>query len=437
MVSVADQATVDWALATIRQRESGGNYTAKNGNSTASGAYQFINSTWRGLGGDQYAPTAREATPEQQDAIARAYVERILDTNGGRIDAIPRSWYVGNPNAADGYQPPGAGNEGFTVGRYVNGWMGTFNQVSNGQAQATSSGGTTGAMADSQTATDTRTPEEYAMQEYGYTAFYLNMPVVGDILRQAAAEKWSKETLKGALIKTDWWKSTDQAQRNWAQLESEDPQQAQSQVNGQTANIMARANQLGYPINRDRAEIIARDSLKNGWQGAELDGAIGADAGQVRLLTSSFGVTLRSTAKQYGVQLSDATLGDWAQRIASGKDTEENFSTYAREQAMNLYPTIAGYLQNGGTTEKYFDPYRERAAQVLGLNPETIDLSDPKWGAAFSMPDDQGNRRALSMDEWNKTLMSDDRYGFRYTENAQNMAEDMVGRIKKQMGVAA
>lgn len=53
----------------VKQRESGGSYSARNASSGACGAWQFIPSTWAGFGG--YA-SACDAPPEVQDAKARA-----------------------------------------------------------------------------------------------------------------------------------------------------------------------------------------------------------------------------------------------------------------------------------------------------------------------------------------------------------------------------
>ncbi len=60
-------------LDEIKRRESSNNYAAKNRDSTASGAYQFINSTWRMASHETKAPyyaTAAEAPPEVQDQNA-------------------------------------------------------------------------------------------------------------------------------------------------------------------------------------------------------------------------------------------------------------------------------------------------------------------------------------------------------------------------------
>lgn len=60
-------------LERIKQCESGGNYQAQNRSSTASGAYQFLDSTWNGYGGYQ---KARLAPPAVQDQKARETYNR-------------------------------------------------------------------------------------------------------------------------------------------------------------------------------------------------------------------------------------------------------------------------------------------------------------------------------------------------------------------------
>jgi hypothetical protein len=60
-------------LACVRRHESGGNYQAKNPVSTASGAYQFLDSTWRTMSaraGHSGWGSARHAPPHVQDAVA-------------------------------------------------------------------------------------------------------------------------------------------------------------------------------------------------------------------------------------------------------------------------------------------------------------------------------------------------------------------------------
>lgn len=110
-------------LETIRQVESSGSYTARSSTSSASGAYQFIDATWLGLGGGAYAPRAWQATPAEQDRIAGDYVRSILAKHRDDLTAVPRIWYVGSTSKPDSYRPPG---NSLTVGEYVRRWSDTF-----------------------------------------------------------------------------------------------------------------------------------------------------------------------------------------------------------------------------------------------------------------------------------------------------------------------
>ena len=125
--------TVEEILATIRNRESSNNYTKKNPSGSASGAYQFIDSTWQTLsktvpGAEQYAH-AKDAPPEIQDAVARKYVSDILRKSGGDITAVPRVWYSGNLQGKMSAEALAA-NKGYTVDRYVQHWMQDYQKVS-------------------------------------------------------------------------------------------------------------------------------------------------------------------------------------------------------------------------------------------------------------------------------------------------------------------
>lgn len=115
------------ALATIRAMESGGNYTARNPSSSASGAYQFLASTWANYGG---YPAAWLAPKSVQDAKAMANVLAILAKYGGVLEAIPAAWYTGSYRGHGhlDYNPGGKGNR-LSVQEYVNRWLAKYASV--------------------------------------------------------------------------------------------------------------------------------------------------------------------------------------------------------------------------------------------------------------------------------------------------------------------
>ena len=126
-----DVATI---LATIRTLESGGNYTAHAANSTASGAYQYIDSTWRywattaGVDTARY-PTAASAAPADQDTAAAADVQEILTAQLQDVTTVPIVWYLpsalNNPAAMDTVP---AGNT-LTPRQYQTKWMGVYQRL--------------------------------------------------------------------------------------------------------------------------------------------------------------------------------------------------------------------------------------------------------------------------------------------------------------------
>lgn len=114
---------VSRALTVIRKLESGNNYRAQNPRSSASGAYQFLDTTWGNFKG---YTRAMNAPASVQDEKARQMVVKILENNGYDIRWVPAIWYAGSAGAKniDWDTTPGksAGNK-LSIRQYVNKWM--------------------------------------------------------------------------------------------------------------------------------------------------------------------------------------------------------------------------------------------------------------------------------------------------------------------------
>ena len=141
----------DRILATIRQMESGNNYTAQNPTSSASGAYQFIDSTWQSLTkkygiGAEYK-SAKDAPPGIQDQVAQRYLSEILEKANGDVSKVPVAWFTGN---VSGKSNAVSQNE---VSGYQSKWLGIYNKQPAGSPMMAVSGvpgGTSGVNANLQ-----------------------------------------------------------------------------------------------------------------------------------------------------------------------------------------------------------------------------------------------------------------------------------------------
>lgn len=116
-------------LETIRTLESGGDYDIPKNRGGASGAYQYIDSTWADYEGYE---SAYLAPPEVQDARAASDVQKILATHGD-ISFVPVVWYwpraARDPSQLDIIPMPGAGNR-LTVREYQQRWLATHASIS-------------------------------------------------------------------------------------------------------------------------------------------------------------------------------------------------------------------------------------------------------------------------------------------------------------------
>lgn len=121
---------IEYILATIRYLESRGIYTLPPNKASASGAYQYITSTWNNYAGYAHAYLA---PPEIQDQRAALDVTNILRDFDNDVSMVPVMWYypaaVREPWRMDVVPSPHNGNT-LTIREYQTRWLAVFASMS-------------------------------------------------------------------------------------------------------------------------------------------------------------------------------------------------------------------------------------------------------------------------------------------------------------------
>lgn len=322
-------------------------------------------------------------------------------------------------------------------------------------------------------AKDTGALDTNISQNYGYLAAYLDEPEVGDLLRRAAREGWTPQRLEVELRKTDFWKTTTDAQRQWDAVRKLNPADAKAQRDNRAQEITALAQQLGVRLDPARLAEIADESMRFGWSQTQIRNAVTAEyeygggtqpgertarqgvqkgpmspgerAGFAPVVVTpegdGFGLAgqtarqIREMAGQYLVPISNQMLEKWTEQIVRGTTDMEGFNSYLVEQAKSLFPGMAGALDKGVTVAQYADPYRQIAARELELNPESIDLNDPRFRKMLDQTDSQGNRVSMTLSESAEYLRTLPEW--QQTRGANEKAASLTENILRTFGAVA
>lgn len=277
---------------------------------------------------------------------------------------------------------------------------------------------------------------------YPYLGPFLDRPEISNLIYQAASNGWSQGELQAAVEKTDYWKSTTESQRNWDRLVAIDPASAQRQFFLQAENVQNMRTRLGVNISEDTYRRIAVEATRNGWDNNVIKTTLlGAHAqgGWQNLAGGDISRTItqvRNTASQFGVSLSDPTTFKFAQQLLDESMDAGGVEEYIRSQAMSRYArndALVTALKAGMTTKAFADPYLQVAAKELSVNPETINLEDPKWSKFLEESPDPA-KQGMTLDQWRQTIRRDAVYGWDKTGNARDEAAAMAAAFSKKFG---
>lgn len=295
-----------------------------------------------------------------------------------------------------------------------------------------------------QTELDAAIPEDWkdaAREAYpAYYAIVKNIPEIAQLLQNAINKGYTDAQFQAELEQTNWWKQTTASAREWDINGERDPATQQTQIDNRTAFIQQTSlDTFGVRISAETASELALDSLRQGWGQQFLLNSIGdvatqSTAGISQLRAGYIGQALRKTAYDYGIAISENTFNKFVNQIAVGAETQDTFQQYALTQAKNLFPSVADRLDAGETFQQIVDPYKQNAASLLEIDPDSIDFTSPDWAKAITYQDAKGEQRPMNFSEFNDYVRQTRSFGYEYTDQAKNKAYKVASELANLFG---
>lgn len=293
-----------------------------------------------------------------------------------------------------------------------------------------------------QTKKDKRPWQKIIQQEFGGYSAYIGIdPIVDEALGQLARREIDGTRFDAKIRSSDWWKTTNSFIREWDIKERTPGADTQKQISDRVQAMRDYAlGQFGVNLSPESVQSFARESLRQGmvdqvWQNGV--GAIitkGDNVGAVdELRSGSIGQALRKINADYGYDASTEFLNKSIANVASGTMTAASYRDQVLKQVKSLYGQDVGQLLDQGySVADIAQPYKNVAAQVLEL--DRVDFADPKFRAALDFSDPSGNRRRMTLGEWEDKLRSDPQYGWSKTAQAKSLADQAVSTILRAFG---
>lgn len=121
------------------------------------------------------------------------------------------------------------------------------------------------------------------------------------------------------------------------------------------------------------------------------------------------------------------------QSVLTGGITREDFQRQQREIAKKRYPHLADLIDQGVSLESLAGNFKTTAAQLLEVDPNTLDMSGADYEVAINFGE-EGKKRVMSTGEWDRLLRTDSKYGWEKTNNAKQEARGLAANLVQAFG---
>lgn len=278
-------------------------------------------------------------------------------------------------------------------------------------------------------------------EEYGLSyALFKAFPELNKLLKDAVAEGYSPAKFQVELRQTDWFKKHSDVWRENTALKFSDPTTYKERLANSLTSVQNLMGAYGVRLSKPAAKRIAERALLFGMSDDQIRDVLAqhvkpSAAGHYGGQLSTIEEQLRNTALKNGVRIGKGQLKGWMQAIVRGDASYEQYNTHLRDLAAQTFQLYGDQIKGGMDLNDVASPYMQTMAEMLEVNPGSLDLFDPTIRRALmGTRDDKGNHNPLSIADFENELRKDSRW--QYTTSAKDQAKGYVASLSKMWGLS-
>jgi hypothetical protein len=223
---------------------------------------------------------------------------------------------------------------------------------------------------------------------------------------------------------------------NRAKWDAMDPVEKTQMLKDKSSELRAVYAGLGLTVTE--LDNLALQALRDGRNQVELKYLAFsklADRPNGTLAETKEYMDLAAQLKAYDYEYSDtqiraALTGDTLDGVPQSAELLLNKARYGAQQK---YGAFSDLFKQGFTVSDVFEPYQQTAARLLERSTADISLKNDLFKRALTHKNADGS--ALSITDWAAMIKNDDQYGWRYTNNANQVVNSVASTIEKAFGL--
>lgn len=224
--------------------------------------------------------------------------------------------------------------------------------------------------------------------QYGFAeAFFRSVPELQSLFSKAVSQQWTPSRWQGEFMNSTWYRQHAASIRQWKDLETRDPSEAQSKIQKREAQFSDHLTQLGAKLDPALVRQLARDSLINDWSTEQVDDILASyvpyQEGKTGGTVATMQDQIKNMAYDYGVAVTPTQMSDWLRKLVTKEYTTDHIAAFMQESAKSKYAGLAPMLDTGRTTRDIAGQHITEFARLMEVSAETVSLDDPVMAKAL------------------------------------------------------